>query len=82
MGKVLLAVPPGELSCLLGNLFQNLEPPCGVREDCTLAICGYTHSGKYARMLISKDRCTFIGDPGDLAAVRDRRCLEGRCGNG
>lgn len=24
-----LSLPPGELSCLVGNLFAELEPPCG-----------------------------------------------------
>lgn len=80
--RVDFSVPPEELSCLLGNLFANLEPPCDAGEAHSLAVCGYTHSGNYARLLIYNDRCTFFGIPEDLDAVRRRVCLERKCDRG
>ena len=82
MKKVVFSVEPGKLSCLIGNLFVGIAPPCDVKEHCTLAVCGSTHSGRPARMLIYPDRCEFFGDPNDLDRVRTSMCLERRCGHG
>lgn len=72
-----------ELSCIVGNLFAGLEVPCDLLhgKDC-LTICGETNSGKWAALEIYNTHCCFYGDESDLAAIRGRTCLEGRCGRG
>lgn len=83
MKSIEFSAPPQELSCLLGNLFAELEPPCDVGEaSCTLAVCGHTLNGNYARLLMFGDRCVFTGDPADLEAARCGPCLERRCARG
>ncbi len=42
-----LSLPPGELSCLVGNLFAELEPPCEKDLDPEwLILCGRTPAGR------------------------------------
>ena len=82
MRKTVFSVEPVKLSCLIGNLFVGIEPPCDINVECTLAVCGNTHSGKPARMLIFRDHCEFFGDPDDLEKARSMIRLERRCGHG
>ena len=75
--------PPAELSCIIGNLFLCLEPPCD--EDLTaggLVICGYTLSGDSGRLIIEKERCIFTGNEDDFLAALSRPCIERSCQNG
>lgn len=75
-----LSLPPPVLSCLVGNLFAELEPPCGRHFDPDgLMLCGRSVSGNDVMLLICKDRCTFIGDPEDLKAARNGKCPNRRC---
>ena len=75
-----LSLPPRELSCLVGNLFAELEPPCGQDLDPEgLILCGRTPAGREAILLICRDRCTFIGCPEDLNAARNGKCPNRRC---
>lgn len=77
------SLPPEKLSCMVGNLFAELGPPCDHQLDPDgLMLCGRTPAGREAMLLICKDRCTFIGDPQDYNAVRDGRCPGRRCGSG
>lgn len=77
------SVPGEKLSCLVGNLFAELEPPCEKDLDPTgIVLCGRTPAGREAMLTICRDRCTFIGDPADLKAARNGRCPDRRCGNG
>lgn len=82
MDEVVFSVEPEELSCIVGNLFTALEPPCGFERGQNLTICGTTHSGSYGRLVISEKFCLFAGRGEDLEAVRNGRCLEGRCKRG
>lgn len=75
-----LSLPPAALSCLVGNLFAELEPPCDAQIDPEgLMLCGRAPSGKEVMLLIGRDRCTFIGDPEDLEAVRNGKCPNRGC---
>lgn len=63
---------PNELSCIIGNLFERLEPPCrtcDLRSSTHLVLCGVTHNQNYGRLTIQSDRCVFDGEPGDLAPL-------------
>lgn len=76
-------LPAEKLSCLVGNLFAELEPPCEKQYDPDgLMLCGRTASGREAMLLICRDRCTFIGDPADLKAARNGKCPRLGCPNG
>ncbi len=77
------SLPAEKLSCLTGNLFAELEPPCDKQYDPEgLMLCGHTPSGREAMLLICRDRCTFIGDPEDLKAARNGKCPRLGCPNG
>lgn len=75
-----LSLPPAELSCLVGNLFAELEPPCDRQFDPDgLTLYGRAVSGNEVMLLICKDRCTFIGDAEDLKAARNGKCPNRGC---
>lgn len=82
MKEITFSRPADELSCIIGNLFATVQPPCDVKENAAIVICGMTHSNTYARLIVKNDRCIFYGEPSDLAAVLNGRCPERRCGNG
>lgn len=77
---------PSELSCIIGNLFERLEPPCrtcDLRSSTYLVLCGITHNQNYGRLTIQSDRCVFEGKPEDLAPLlKGHICPERRRKNG
>lgn len=78
--------PAGELSCIVGNLFAELDPPCGVsggRGD-VLTIFGRTRAdGGHAVLRVYADRCVYTGPPEALKAAMGGHCPEEwRCGHG
>lgn len=80
MQETIFSRPPNELSCIIGNLFVEVEPPCdlcNLGRSTDLVICGVTHSQKYGRLTIKKDRCIFYGEPEDLDAVLNGVCPDG-----
>lgn len=82
------SLPAEKLSCLVGNLFAELEPPCGfagapMLDPDGLVLCGRTAAGREAMLLVCRDRCTFAGNREDLNAARNGRCPNSRrCGRG
>ena len=77
------SVPTAQLSCLIGNLFAELEPPCAEPDEPeALTLCGKTPSGREAMMLVYGEQGLFVGDPEDLDAARNGRCPDRRCGRG
>lgn len=74
--------PADELSCIIGNLFEGFEPPCGYQCDDALVICGMTRNQNYGRLIVKRDHCIFIGDEEELNKVLNSRCLEGKCRHG
>lgn len=80
MEQVIL-VKPEELSCLVGNLFAELEPPCEALHSVGLTLCGRTPTGRPASLLIVQNYCVFRGEAEDLAAAR-RPCVDRRCRRG
>lgn len=82
MEQLVFACAPEELSCIVGNLFTELEPPCEYHRSNDLTLCGKTHSGRSGRLVIQGDRCLFYGPPEDLEMARKGRCPERRCEHG
>lgn len=82
MAEIVFACEPEELSCIIGNLFSDIEPPCGIPYSKDLTICGTTYSEKCGRLVIQRDRCLFYGSPDDLEAARCGPCPERRCERG
>ena len=78
MTEEIISPTPAELSCMVGNLFSELEPPCDVPFSPGLTLCGITPSGTRAVLLVNRDFCIFRGEAGDLEAAR-RVCLNRRC---
>lgn len=76
MDTIRFFLPPPELSYLIGNLFTELEPPCGAGQldPDGIALYGRTVSGKRGELHILPDRCTFMGHLEDYRAARFGVC--------
>lgn len=81
MDTIRFFLPPPELSCLIGNLFTELEPPCGAGqlEADGITLYGWTISGERGELHIFTDHCTFTGRPEDYRAARFGACPERGC---
>lgn len=81
MDTIRFALPPPELSCLIGNLFTELRPPCGAGQlDADgITLCGQTISGEAGELHIYRDHCTFAGRLEDYQAARAGRCPGVNC---
>lgn len=82
MEETVFSCRPSELSCIIGNLFTEIEPPCDVPRSDNLTLSGTTHSGADAVLMIHGDRCIYKGPPDDLEAARNGVCPERRCEHG
>jgi hypothetical protein len=73
-----------ELSCLIGNLFAELEPPCIIPDMDVITITGTTVSGSAAVLKIDGDTIYFEGKDSDYKAARYGRCVNcrGYCNKG
>lgn len=80
--QTLFSAEPEELSCIIGNLFCELEPPCHCPKSAGLTLCGTTYNGNSGRLVIQTGRCVFYGPYEDLAAARKAHCPERSCAHG
>lgn len=81
MQKIVFSCEIRELSCIIGNLFVELEPPCDKSIDDFLVIAGTTFSGNAGVLIIGDNEYTFFGEPNDIKTIRSNKCLKG-CNNG
>jgi hypothetical protein len=65
-----------ELSCFIGNLFAELDTPCGKNDEQTIIIRGTTVTGNYAELRIDGDVIFFDGSDEDLKNFRKGKCIE------
>ena len=82
MKEIVFSCKAEELSCIVGNLFAEIEPPCGIEKSDRLTICGTSHTGNACRLIVGTQYCLFCGMPEDLEAARNTPCIERRCCNG
>lgn len=69
------ACKKGELSCIIGNLFVELEPPCGMcNNDDELVIYGTTFAGKRAVLIVTEYGFDYDGSAADVERIREKRC--------
>lgn len=83
--RIVFSRPAAELSCIVGSLYESLEPPCGVSggPDDIITLFGQTHTGERAVLRVLPDRCIYTGPPEALEAALNGRCPEGwRCEHG
>lgn len=79
----IFSIAPKELSCLVGSLFAELEPPCAAPEITgALTLCGRTAQGKEAILIIYPTHCEFIGDSAELETLHMAHCPDRRCKHG
>ena len=66
-----------ELSCIIGNLFAELDPPCAACDSDAdeLTISGRTHTGAQAVLTVTEWGFLFDGDPPEIEEIRGKRCL-------
>lgn len=69
-----------ELSCIIGNLFTEIEPPCDHCEADRLTISGTTYAGTQAVLIVTEHGFMYNGDAADIARIREKRCPHGTTG--
>lgn len=74
------------MSCIIGTLFAELDPPCGVANASqnALVIFGKVRgSDERAVLRVLQDRCIYDGPPDVLETVLNGKCPEkGGCAGG
>ena len=61
--------PRRALSCVIGHLFQSIEPPCEAEIAGEITITGTTRSGARATLAVTGGAFTFTGDMEDMEAA-------------
>ena len=72
MDTIRFSLPTPGLSCLIGNLFTELEPPCGAGrlDPDGITLYGRTVSGERGELHTCPDHCTCTGRLEDYEAAR------------
>jgi len=63
-----------DLSCVIGSLFTELEPPCSHCAGDKLTISGTTRAGNKAIITINENGFYFCGNPADVEKIIKTRC--------
>lgn len=71
------ACTAAELSCVIGNIFAELSPPCGGCGAEVLRITGTTVAGNAATLTVTEAGFDFDGCADDTAMIE--RMRKGRC---
>lgn len=75
-------LPPQDLSCFLGNLFIELDAPCGGMSETGLTLQGVSFSGNVATVTLEREVYFFRGISKDYEEIRQTICLERKCRSG
>jgi hypothetical protein len=70
------ACTPCETSCIVGNLFIELEPPCEICAGTErLTLRGTTYAGRRETLIVTDYGFLYSGEEADISAIRERRCV-------
>lgn len=69
-----VACTKSEASCLIGNLFVELMPPCDICGQNDLIIKGKTYSNAEAVVVIRDYGFDFYGVQSDIESIRKKEC--------
>ncbi len=65
-----------ETSCIIGNLFVEIEPPCCVCKLIDeLKIYGTTYLGTKEVLIVKDYGFDYSGNKSDIETLREKRCL-------
>lgn len=65
-----------ELSCIIPNMFEKIREPCHRCKEKIddLVICGTTHDGREATIIVREYGFDYHGDAGTVEEIRKQRC--------
>lgn len=72
------ACAKSEVSCIIGNIFAELSPPCNACGVECITISGTTHSGNTGTLVITAAGFDFDGNDADIeliAQIRKGWCI-------
>lgn len=67
-----------EISCIIANLFTELESPCKEclsNDNDSIIIKGITYAGATETLEIIGETYIYSGEKEDILKIRERRCL-------
>ena len=68
-------IPKNELNCVIGNLFEGLEPPCD-NSDNDIVIRWKSFTGEKCTLIIRENYCEFYGNEKDIDTILNSKCPE------
>lgn len=74
-GVLKFACTKKELSCIIGNLFLEISPPCGSCDDGFITISGTAYTGERVELKITDWGFLYSGGAGDIERIRKEICL-------
>lgn len=75
LGVLKFACTKKELSCIIGNLFAELYPPCGSCGDDVITISGVAYTGERVELKITDWGFLYSGSAQDIERIRKGLCL-------
>lgn len=75
LGVLKFACTKKELSCIIGNLFTELSPPCGLCNDDVITISGIAYTGERVELQITDWGFLYSGRAQDIERLRKGLCL-------
>ena len=75
LGVLKFACTKQELSCIIGNLFIELFPPCDYCYQNEVAITGTVYNGERATLVVADWGFWYSGSAESIERIRKGRCL-------
>lgn len=67
-----IGATPSETSCLISNLFTEIQPVCGHCEGDSVVLCGVTYEGQEETVVLRDYGFDYSGDPETVEKIRKR----------
>lgn len=75
LGVLKFACTKKEISCIIGNLFLEISPPCGACGDDYITISGTAYTGERVEVKITDWGFLYNGKAEDIERIRKGICL-------